>query len=48
MHHEIITKTLEIKNDNLKLQSQLILYKSQVLAHKKEIKKPSDKIISLE
>jgi hypothetical protein len=37
-----------IKNDNLKLQLQLILYKSQVLAHKKEIKKPSDKIISLE
>ena len=40
--------SLEIQNDNLKLQSQLMLYKSQVLANKKEIKKLSDKIISLE
>ena len=40
--------SLEIQSDNLKLQSQLTLCKSQLLANKKEIKKLSERIVSLE
>ena len=40
--------SIEIQNDNLKLQTQLTQYKSQLIANKKEIKLLSEKITNLE
>lgn len=40
--------SIEIQNDNLKLQTQLTQYKSQLIANKKEIKKLTDKVTVLE